>query len=90
MLSVEWSQGCYGRTDGQSRYYIPIANFVSRGDNNFEKKVSSLALDILKVRSIRLLAKFLDQQRYIKALTFLPSVEYIVRPYIRYDNILRR
>ena len=37
MCCVEWSQGCYGRThrrpNGQSHYYIPIANFVSRGDN---------------------------------------------------------
>jgi hypothetical protein len=34
MLILEWSQGCYGRTDGRKRYYIPW-----RGDNKVKKNV---------------------------------------------------
>ena len=33
MLILEWSQGCYGRTDGRQRYYIPL-QLRWRGDNN--------------------------------------------------------
>jgi len=33
MLILECSQGCYGRTDGRKRYYIP-SQLRWRGDNN--------------------------------------------------------
>ena len=37
MLILEWSQGCYGRTDGWQCYYIP-SQLRWRGDNKCKTK----------------------------------------------------
>ena len=56
MLILECSQGCYGRTDGRQRYYIP-SQLRWRGDNNqnFHRKISSPTF------SSHLLSTYLNQ-----------------------------